>query len=339
MSIVLQNNSGLKVTRGGKLFQIGEVYTIPVEKLIRFQTDEQLIQDITDLKFAVGNGAFFYQKLGDRLAHFFGSDIKQYTAQGIPKMAQYEPEGFFISIASHDFCRKSTWFAESTPITGEELTSETPTRYNSVNAHWIGFNGIQTWEDLYSPSYPTKIYEDGVELPTSAYTVDYEAGKVTFNQAPTGTITADYFAANGSNFVIQPISSDKILRIADVEIQYYKGIDYQPMIQVLHSAAEPGGVPTPQEFLPYKTMRNVIDVAKSGKGFIPKHGDLSDDVMVMPFGFTRVVDLDPRYNQFLTVGIMSGQNMGWTNPNTQTNDPDNGYCTITFYCAEIEINE
>ena len=134
---------------------------------------------------------------------------------GIPIVEMALPEGHRVDLFTPDFSKKETWYQASTGITGETLTdSGDLTTFNSANPWWVDVtHGKITQEHIIRDTYAAKVYvdaEEKIENPPGTtdgdYNIEHESGTVTFNSALTGTpvVTADYYYAESSLFIIKP---------------------------------------------------------------------------------------------------------------------------------------
>lgn len=82
---------------------------------------------------------------------------------------------------------------------GTVLTSQTLTAVNSSPIVFQAPFGNGLW----APDQPTNIYANGIPQPSSAYTIDYPNGIVTFLSTPAGPITADFTTNESLPFEIK----------------------------------------------------------------------------------------------------------------------------------------
>lgn len=71
----------------------------------------------------------------------------------------------------------------STSATDEATTSISATVYQVTSAA----------RRVMDPAHTVKVYDNGVEVPAGDYSINYLFGKITFDSAPTGPVTVDYF--------------------------------------------------------------------------------------------------------------------------------------------------
>lgn len=262
------------------------------------------------------------------------------TVKSIPKVAVYEPEGFFKSFVTHNLCDKTTWFQQSTEVTGETLTQVTPPLgliYSFANQNVIDLeHGKITGETDYSLDFSTgqytetlrdqyrvRIYDNGVEL-SSGYAVDYAAGTVSFTSLPTGPVTADYHYAGSSKYVLAA-PAGKVLQIRHVEIQFTKNLTFVPIVQDIR-VYNPNDLPNKMtvEYIAFQNEWDVINIGNQGKGEIPQYGALGHDVLVFPFAYGRTIDLASSVGSEIALSLKDDVAMG------------GDWATITFYTTQVD---
>ena len=208
------------------------------------------------------------------------------TSRNHPKVTLDPPEGSRIEVISPNWCDPTTWYEESESIIGETLSdSGDGLTFNSAHDHWIDCcNGKLTGESLLHDTYHPAIYDNAVEKTESSpgttdgdFQINYTTGDVTFNQAPTGPVTADYHYENGSTFIVKP-TSGKILRLTTVEVQFSENVEIMDtVIFQLYVGGYPYGNPTI-----YKTMMDYINEASRAYPSIPAMGGASWRGMSQP---------------------------------------------------------
>lgn len=225
------------------------------------------------------------------------------TSRGKQRVQVDPPEGSRLELISPSWCDKTTWFANANEVIGGALSdSGDGLTFTSGNPNWIDTeHGKLTGEDGLDPKYKAKVYDNGVEQTPDApfgaggdgdYSIDYAAGTVTFHDAPTGPITADYYHANGSEWAIVP-SSGKVIRLTAVEVQFSRDVVINDSIvfqayglvdvfapQLLDTADPPGPYPSGTKIplgapTVYKTMMDYINEAVGSHVEIPAMGGAS----------------------------------------------------------------
>lgn len=241
------------------------------------------------------------------------------SSKGIPKVAVVKPDGDdFISLVSHEWTRKETWYSKSVRVLGE---SPTPTGlvYNLANDFVIDcFNGHIVDQEIVAKDYGLIVYDGGTPLVEGVgkdYTVDYKAGVVTLLSAPSGEVTMDYSHATDSTWVVEP-QPGKILSIEHAEIDFTIDADvhkthfevwaYNP----LFNQGNPVD-PDDSSFDPYnedpqnpsanplrfmaqrRTYNNIKDVIKIANqvDVVAPIGGLANQVIRMVFDYTSLIEL------------------------------------------------
>lgn len=227
------------------------------------------------------------------------------SVSSLPKMATYPAEGDGATIVSHNFADKCSWFFGSEAVIGEQLT-ESNGVYSSLNPYWIDLTHGRLYdEDAIlgeNPEYAPKIYVDAVEV-TTGFTINYPAGTVTFDSPPVGVVTADYHFADTSYFRLKP-REGKILTIQQAEVQFSKNAQVlSPFVFEVWGPFGPSAtmVPVPGTRIAYKNAKDFISACNEGQGLIPAWGELTQDVHVFPFKYTRIKAL--KYSQGLEIRV------------------------------------
>jgi hypothetical protein len=221
-----------------------------------------------------------------------GNDkLDKKTGLGISKIAVTEEDGSnFLAMVSHDFTDPTTWWGESVRVTGEALSGSGVGPYTSANTNWIDLeNGKVPREDTFSSSYIPVIYDNGVPV-TSGITIDYAAGTVTFDSAPTGPVTADYSYENGSAWIVKP-DPGKVLKIRHAEIDFTTDIGFQPTEFQLW-AYNPLDLPNKVmvDLTTYKNMKDIFKIANTVEE-IRALGEITNPTVRVVFEYSRAIPL------------------------------------------------
>lgn len=262
------------------------------------------------------------------------------TSLAIPKVAMYEPEGFFKSYVSHNLCDPTTWYQESTQVTGETLIQVIPPSglvFSMANTNIIDAeHGKITGEKNYSldfdtftystpirTTYAVKVYIGGV-LQTSGYSVNYVTGEIAFDTLPGATVTCDYYYAGSSNFKVEATGAGKVLQIRHVEIQFTEDIGFNSAIIQSIKAYNPMAPPSKieVEHIEFLNEYDVINIGNEGKGQIIKYGTIPHNINVFPFAYGRTIDL--KYSEGSEINVSLENDI----PMTGT------FSTVTFYTTE-----
>lgn len=246
-----------------------------------------------------------------------------------PEVIVVEAEGSFKAIVSHDFNDKCTWYQNSQEIIGENLThkpAETPLGkvYESSNSFWIDMtHGRHAREYELAASYPVKIYDDGIELVENQdFSIDYSSGKVILdeNYTANGNITADYWYATNSEFILGP-DSGKILKIEHAEIDFSDDTIMSPVsFQIwAYNPVDPPNKIKVDEVI-YKNEKDVLKIANTVQ-HISKWGVMANDVKRCEFVYSRTIDLKSSLGLELRIRILNDTPFG------------GGWSTATFYTS------
>ena len=244
-------------------------------------------------------------------------------SKNVQKVAQYEPEGDFLSRVTHDFSDKTTWWNGSVLVEDEVLTLDTGTTYASNNTHWIDLNhGKVTGEDTFSSEYIPVIKDDGVTLTEGTdYTIDHDVGSVTLSSAPNGPVTASYNYANTSEYILSP-SQGRVLTLKHAELQFSTDIQIEPITFEIW-AYNPYDLPNkfPAEVIHYKNARDIMNIANLGYT-VPKFSGMQNDMIVLPFNYSRAINLYSSMGLEIRVKIKDDKEMAGE------------FATVTFYTVE-----
>lgn len=218
------------------------------------------------------------------------------TAEGFQKVAMYEPEGASATVATHDFCDKTTWYSMSVQVTEEILVldSEDFKIFKSDNKFWIDLTHSKVYDEdnivSNDNSFVPKIWSDNVLLVEGVdYVIDYSEGIVTFNNSQENKeIKASYRYATTSYYRLIP-KSGKVIKIKTSEIQF--GSDSKVSSPIVFEAwveYMPGlFVPVPGSRIAYKNEKDLMTACNEGQGIIPAWGNYNKNVYVFPFHYAR----------------------------------------------------
>lgn len=229
--------------------------------------------------------------------------------QQIPKVSIYKPEGSSTTKVSHDWTDPCTWYSQSVRVTGETLSLVSGKTYSFANQNIIDLtHGRLYQEDVFASSYLLKVYDNGVLKSEGVdYNVDYPLGQLTFdaNYTVTGPVTADYSYENGSQWVLAP-DPGKVLHIEHSEVQFSRNVSMSPIsfeIWVYNPFDPPNKIKY-QEIV-YKNIKDIINSANLGQGFIPAIDMLSQDILVFPFNYSTVKSLKSSDGAELRIRILN----------------------------------
>ncbi len=214
-----------------------------------------------------------------------------YTSDGHQKVAIYEPEGGSATIVTHNFDDKCSWYQYARPhneiLQGQGGENKV---FKGTKTHWIDLeNGRMYDEDNIMQQnqyrWKIKISVDNV-LQTSGYTVNPVTGTVTFIEAQTGTVKAEFYYADKSYFGLRPRSGKKLsIKASEVQFGINSKLQSPFVFEVWTTFGVPFAIPGSQ--IVYKNSKDFISACNEGQGFIPKWGDMEEDTIVFPFNYAR----------------------------------------------------
>lgn len=242
------------------------------------------------------------------------STIPLSEVTGYPQVAVVKPEFSASTKVSHDLTDRTTWYQQSTQVTGETLTdSGDGLTFDGANANWIDLENGKLYDEsvINDGTYDVKIYIDDV-LQSSGYTVNHSAGSVTFDSSQSGnTIKADYHYENGSTWTLAP-TSGKLLQIEHAEIQFSKNISVDAHIYFEVWAYNPYDLPNKVMVrqTTYKSVKDLIAAGNLGQGYIPAIDVLTQDVVVFPFNYVSLITLKSSQGAELRVRVKDDTEFG-----------------------------
>ena len=270
---------------------------------------------------------------------------------GIPQTAVEPRVGTEKIFYTPNFCDRTTWYPASARVTDEALTdSGDGLTWNSVNTDWIDMShGKVREEDALKTTetheYAVVVKVDGVTMAqrnpfaTSGgdYTVDYDAGTLTFANSQAGKVVeASYSHAQTSEFTIVP-KSGKIIQIEHAEAQFSEDVNFNGQIVEFEVwAYDPDDLPNkvPVDIDKYKSIANFIDEAVGAYPKIPATGGawpqgLTQPTVGFPFRYATVRRLEDSAGLELRIRLRS--------PDGSTSTPFTGERgTATFYCTILD---
>lgn len=234
------------------------------------------------------------------------SNVPLRDTKGRPIYAPVKPSGLSDgTLVTHDLCDKTTWYQQSTEHTGISLSNISGNTYGNVShTHWIDLTHGKLYgeDDLIDKKEP-KIYLDGVEQ-NSGFTIDYSLGQVTFDNAPSGVVTADFWKAGSSLFTIIP-SVGKVLALEHAELQFSENVIMSGAVNFEIWVYNPNDLPNkfPYKKIKYKNIKDIINAANLGQGYIPKISGLQHNVIVFPFNYIATKPLQSSVGAELRISI------------------------------------
>lgn len=322
--IILKNPQGVSDTWEGLTIPAGGQHTITTDsEREEFSISEKLNQDLwaDPPKIVINDGENDLEPAEGDIWLKIGPQNKK-TAFGVLKVAQVEADGDFLSMVSHNWSDKHSWYGESERVTGETLTLVGGTTYQLANDIVYLQGGRVMDEDVIYPNIPLVVYDNGVEVDPADYTVGVDLNQIIFDSAPTGPVTADYNKSVGSAYILQP-GAGKSLILRKAEVQFSIDTVMTPLsfeIWAYNPLDLPNKVMVDQRI--YKTERDLISIGNEGQGYIPKFGALQNDVIVFPFDYGRAIVLNDSQGVELRVRILDDTEFAGE------------WSSITFYTAE-----
>lgn len=216
------------------------------------------------------------------------SFIPERDSKGRALSASIKPAGLSDgTLVTHDLCDKTTWHQQSTQHTSILLNDLGGNTYgDNSHAYWIDLtHGKLYGEDDLADQKEPVIYVNGSQV-TDGFTIDYAAGTVTFDSPPAGAVTADFWKAGSSLFTVTP-DAGKILSLEHAELQFAKNVVMQNPIRFEIWVYNPNDLPNkmPYKTIRYKNIKDIINAANLGQGYIPAISGLINDVIVFPFNY------------------------------------------------------
>lgn len=248
--------------------------------------------------------------------------------QGAIPVINLKPEDSSFTLATHDFCDKTTWFTNSVGMVDETLTTSDDLTYSAVNDFFINvIDAIINRQDLHQDKAIVIKVDDVVV--TSGFTINHRNGEVVFDIAQTNKVVkCSYHYATNSEWIIGP-SEGKTMIIEHSEVQFAKDVEINTPLRFEIWAGNPyyaveghpyQGMPKiPYSNIQYNSVRDLINEANLGTGFIPKMGDMPDDILVFPFNYISVKAF--KYSQGAELRIRAVNDLELTG----------SYGTATFY--------
>lgn len=335
MSKIVKNttNSDISISDVGVTVSANSQITIPISDYSLWASSDEIITHIGSGDVVINDGS---NDLGisdgvDLIKGSFPSQIgvtldKVSPISGRPEFIAVEAEGDGEAMCTHNFMDECTWYEQSVRVTAESPTLDTGKIYDLIKDNIIdSSHGRITFEDENNAAQLFYAYDGGVELVQDTdYTINFELGKITIDASYTltGALTVDYSYANGSTYTIQP-ATGKVFSVKDAEIQFSSDLAMEPIAFEIW-AYDPNDLPnkTMVYSRKYKNIRDIINVARQGKGQIEACDVLTLPTYVFPFSYDRKIVLEAAKGMELRVRIINDTEMG------------GAYGTMTFYVIE-----
>jgi hypothetical protein len=277
------------------------------------------------------------------------------TKDSKPVVSTWPTEGTRKTFITPSWCDKTTWLQQATRIVDEVASRVDATHYDVAHPFVIDtYHGKVSQEEFFKDAngngYRVSVKIDDVVKteqdphPASGgdYTVDYNAGRITFlsSVSDAAVVKVTYHYATTSLYTIKP-STGKILKIKSAEAQFSKDIGitdsirFQPYGYVIvfapQLAQSNGGQYPDTTLIPlgeatvYKTMADYINEANGAYPEIPAIGGAGwrgcdQGVVTFPWNYIAMTDLISSYGMEIRIYLEHEV------PFTGT------IATATFYC-------
>lgn len=251
------------------------------------------------------------------------------------------PSGDKLNFFSINWCDKCSWYEGSIKQENEVLTADSSGKiFQSNNSHWIDMShGRITQEHMLTKDgtyLPIITIDDVVIDPNTAteggYEIDYENGRVIFNETQTGEVKATYWYASSGTFTAKPPEGFK-MKLLRVEIQFSKSIELKD--SMVFQAYGYAGVFAPQLGYPpttliplddpniYNNTKDFINESNGSYTIIPAFGGksrgLSDEVIILVWDYLSKTELYSSAGMEIRIDMLN--NMSHVGE----------YATATFY--------
>jgi hypothetical protein len=275
------------------------------------------------------------------------------TSDGVLRVAAEKTDASRITLFSHNWCDKTTWYTGSARVVSETLQDAGDhCRHNFAHSSIIDtYHGKISQEDYIKDndgySYRVSVKVDGAtkseQDPHFAsggdFIVNYADGYLTFLTPLSGTevVTATYHYAQTGDFIIAPKPS-KVLSIIATEVQFgtdvtlcdttlFQGYGYVDVFAPQLMPAIPSGTKIPLgDPVTYKTICDFMnDATKAYPQYAPLSSSnwrgLNVPVCVMNWDYAAGMKLYSSAGMEIRVSL-------------QHNTPHQGtFATATFYCT------
>lgn len=284
-------------------------------------------------------------------------------SDGALVVAQTGLTGSELIVATHDYCRKYTWFQSSVRVTDEALTdSGDGLTWDMANEFAIDLtHGYVLDEDRFRALVPhgydivvtvggvPKTQREAYEAAGGDYTVDYAAGTITSVSGSWAgqAVLASYSYATNSTFDLIP-ASGRAVDINESEVQFSDDVDMNDsfIVEILgwvqvfapelwDGFVPPGPLPTntqiPLGTQVYKRVSQLVDEARGAFPVIPASGGaargMAHATIGFPFQYQAVKRLWDKYGMVMRMRTAHDRVIGGE------------HATATFYCQSRNENE
>lgn len=268
------------------------------------------------------------------------------------KRIQVDPrQGSKVQMFSQNFCDKTTWYSDSTRITGSVM--------NDVSGSGLVWelsggqelivdstHGKIPLESRLISDYSVNVYVSGVLQPEGDYTVAYDTAVVTFLTGVSGSVTMDRSKVNTSAMTVVPKAGKKLtlikaelqlsddLSMRDAFVFSVRGkVDKFPALAPYwdeNGGPYPAGTSLPLENpIEYKTVVDVVAESNLSHPLIKKTTnvssswrDLSTDLQIFSWN----------YDEQATIELSDAWGMDIHIELENDIPPAGKYSFVTFYC-------
>lgn len=258
-------------------------------------------------------------------------------------LSSAEPRvGTELTKVSPNFCKKTTWWYDSGRAENETLTdSGDGLTFNSPHEFWIdNMSGSGIFFDPYialTHDLSISVTVDGNPAvlidplyPTDPgdYTVNFEAGTITFKTSKAGSVVAaTYSYAQSSVWALVPAPGMDI-DIESVEAQFSEDTIIRDTVVFELWAYDPNDLPNKMLYgaTQYRSMRNFVDEALGSYPVVPAIGGdegrgLPSAIYGFPFRYGTMRRLTSATGLELRIRLLRDIPFGGS------------HCTATFYCT------
>ena len=236
MIVKIKNNDVTTHIWAGQEVEPGEYYSIPDLEQSRWRNDDALLTDIANGIAVVNNGTTDISGVNNQINFLKGNPLLGLSGAPIVESSRLvgQPGSRSLSCVTANLGDRTTWYQKSIQVTNETLTTSDNLTFSSLNPWWININHptlTYSYHQVfkrdgtfgYHTDWAIVVKVNGTTV-TTGFTVDYEAGTVTFNSDQTGNvITATYWTNNGvancSEWLLTPPAGKRYV-IQMVELQY-----------------------------------------------------------------------------------------------------------------------
>lgn len=327
--VKVKNTKATSDTWVGQSIPSGEYFTIPEAELAKWSSNAKVFADIGTGSLLVNDGSDItdptlgYQWLNGSYTLTAPVDRLLTSDTQIPKVSIYKAEGSSLTVVTHDFTDKTTWYQKSVQVSDKALSSVGAGVYASGDTFIIDATHGKIYdEDSLTTSgqshkirqylsladdriYKVVLKDNGNAVPENKYTVDYAAGTFTVDGSYSiqGSLTASYYKATTSEFVIKP-AAGKLLSIEHSEIQLTKNCVMNGAIHFEIWISNPSNPSQkiPYQMISYKSIKDFFSAGNEGS-VIPAVSGMQNDVIVLPFDYVAVKTLKSSLGAELRIKI------------------------------------